>query len=132
MDATRADSTPVVLKVVRPSSSEYEMFITAAWAPRTAGAHPHNHNTPIHEVLQMPSDPTTFLLVLPKLRKYANVPFETIGEAVAFFQQMFEVRGCVSALRYSDFLLLGPFISARQWCSASVSYAAGILRVADC
>jgi hypothetical protein len=102
MDATRADSTPVVLKVVRPSSSEYEMFITAAWAPRSTGAHPHNHNTPIHEVLQMPSDPTTFLLVLPKLRKYDDPPFDTIGEAVAFFQQMFEVRGYVSALRYSD------------------------------
>jgi hypothetical protein len=93
MDAMRSDGTQVVLKRYdKPPGAAFEPFFTAFCAQRSDGAHPHNHNTPIYEVLQPPSNENLMFLVLPRLRTCNDPAFDTIGEAVAFFQHLFEVR----------------------------------------
>jgi hypothetical protein len=90
MDATRSDGTPVVLKFAHKSYNAYETFITSMYAPRGEFDHPHNHNTPILDVLPLPENDDVLVMVLPLLRAYDDPPFDTIGEVIAFFQQMFE------------------------------------------
>ncbi|TFY62497.1 hypothetical protein EVG20_g6687 [Dentipellis fragilis] len=49
-----------------------------------------NPTTRLHEVLQVPDDHTLKILVMPLLRPFDSPPFETFGEAVAFFTQLFK------------------------------------------
>jgi hypothetical protein len=46
---------------------------------------------PIPEVLKVIDRDDVVVLVMPLLRMYDDPPFETFGEAIAFFRQMFEV-----------------------------------------
>jgi serine/threonine protein kinase len=50
----------------------------------------HNHSVPIYEVLQVPDDQDKIILVMPLLRAFYDPPFDTIGEVVDFFRQVFE------------------------------------------
>jgi hypothetical protein len=52
---------------------------------------PRNHCVPIYEVLQLPDDEDKLILVMPLLKEYDIPRFDTIGEVVEFFQQLFEV-----------------------------------------
>ncbi|KAK7448439.1 hypothetical protein VKT23_013702 [Stygiomarasmius scandens] len=53
-----------------------------------------NHCIPVYEILQLPEDSQVYLVVMPFLRpwwpNWNRVPFNTVGEAVAFMQQIFE------------------------------------------
>ena len=57
-------------------------------------SHPRNHCVPVYEVLQVP-DPTgdddEIIIVMPLLRPFYNPRFKSVGEAVEFFRQIFEV-----------------------------------------
>ena len=53
-------------------------------------ADPRNHTVELLDVLRLPlSGQST--LVMPLLRRFNDPPFETVGEAVEFFRQIFEV-----------------------------------------
>ncbi|THU85933.1 kinase-like protein [Dendrothele bispora CBS 962.96] len=54
-----------------------------------------NHCVPMYEILQLPEDNRTHLLVMPFLEPWwpkllSEVSFSTIGEAIAFMRQIFE------------------------------------------
>lgn len=56
----------------------------------------------LFEVLQIPNAEDLLILVLPFLRPFDNPPFDTIGESVDYFSQVFEVSiqrcACLSEL----------------------------------
>ena len=52
---------------------------------------PQNHCVPIYDVLLVPDEDDRILLVMPLLREYSSPRFDTFGEAVDFFKQIFEV-----------------------------------------
>lgn len=54
-------------------------------------SHPQNHCAPVSEILRVPDDYGFVLLVMPLLRKFDDPRFETMGEAVEFIRQIFEV-----------------------------------------
>lgn len=61
---------------------------------------PRNHCLPLLEVLSLPNPEDGVLLVIPMLRNFDDPRFETFGEAVAFFDQIFTV--CLHILIYSS------------------------------
>ena len=54
-------------------------------------ASPRNHCIPYLEIIDPPEGSDEAFLVLPLLVPTELAPFETIGEAVEFFRQIFEV-----------------------------------------
>jgi hypothetical protein len=91
IDAERIeDNLPVFLKrVQRLDSTERET--TAALTTGFASADPQNHCMPIHTSLKFPHLGLE-ILVFSRFRQWDNPNFETIGEAVNFFEQIFEVQ----------------------------------------
>ncbi|KAJ7282658.1 hypothetical protein C8J57DRAFT_1295999 [Mycena rebaudengoi] len=51
---------------------------------------PRNHCVPIYAVLETPEDPNIQILVMPFLLQFAKSRFDTFGEAISFFKQIFE------------------------------------------
>jgi len=91
LDAVRiSDGKLVGLKKVdmalHPSEVEIHKFLTF----EPLASDPDNHCVPLYEVLQVPSEPKTVILVMPYLRRYDSPRMETIGEAVDFFRQAFK------------------------------------------
>lgn len=52
---------------------------------------PRNHCVPILEVLEVSDMEDCWIIVMPLLREFGNPRFDTLGEAVDFFDQAFEV-----------------------------------------
>jgi len=93
LDATRiADGKFVYLKLIKKSVHPFEADIGFFFSSETLASKPRNHCVPIYEVLQLPDDDDKIILVMPLLREYYNPQFETVGEVVEFFHQVFEVR----------------------------------------
>jgi len=91
LDATRIhDDEMVMLKRVSKSLHPYEVEIAEFFSTAPRASDPLNHCVPIHEILQDPMDPDIQILVMPFLRSHYNPPFETVGEIVEFFRQVFE------------------------------------------
>lgn len=99
LDATRiSDGKPVVLKKLSKAVHPYEAEISAFFSAEPLASHPRNHCVPTYEILDIPDEEDTILLVLPLLRPYDNPVFVTVGETVDFFAQIFQVlRGSCSA-----------------------------------
>lgn len=91
-DAVReSDGSYVMLKSVNPSTHPYEAEIGTFYSTEPLASDPKNHCIPIYDVLKLPDEDDTILLVMPLMRQCANPPFQTFGEAVDFFGQLFEV-----------------------------------------
>ncbi|PIL35985.1 hypothetical protein GSI_01645 [Ganoderma sinense ZZ0214-1] len=91
MDATRtSDKETVLMKRVNTTVHPYELEIAQYFSTGPISADPRNHCCPIYEVLQDPTDENTIIMVMPHLRRYINPEFQTIGEAMEFFRQVFE------------------------------------------
>ncbi|KAJ6456372.1 hypothetical protein C8R45DRAFT_844991 [Mycena sanguinolenta] len=91
LDGVRVrDGTDVCLKQVNtethPSEHEIGMFFSSG--PRAND--PRNHCVPILETLQVPDDEKLIIVVLPLLRDWEEPKFDTFGEAIDFFDQIFE------------------------------------------
>ncbi|KAI0311022.1 hypothetical protein OF83DRAFT_1069524, partial [Amylostereum chailletii] len=97
MDATRAsDGSFVALKWIDRHYSPFEPEISRFLSKPSLRDDPKNYCVPIFDVLQVPSNPATEAIIVVPLLKRVNEPrFETFGEIVAFFTQMFEVRPVV-------------------------------------
>ncbi|KAJ7246812.1 kinase-like domain-containing protein [Mycena haematopus] len=89
MDAVRvSDNANVGLKRVRKDHHPYEVEIAHFFT--ALGPSPANHCVPIYATLQPPDDENISILVMPLLREYDSPRFDTFGEAVEFFRQIFE------------------------------------------
>lgn len=71
-------------------SSTNEVTLGRLFSEEPLRSRPSNHCIPLLDVLSIAEEETTFL-VIPFLSSWDIPPFETIGEAVAFFKQLFEV-----------------------------------------
>jgi hypothetical protein len=90
-DATRiSDGVQVTLKTLSPSKHPYEAEIGTYFSCQPLASDPKNHSVPIYEVLQIPDMHDRVILVMPLLRFYDNPRFQTFGETVDFFSQVFE------------------------------------------
>ena len=92
MDAVRpSDNDIVVLKRVNKSEHEFEVEISKYFSSDDLRKDPRNHCVPVFEVLNVPDQPDIQIIVMPLLRRCNNPRWRTVGEVVAFFDQMFEV-----------------------------------------
>ncbi|TBU31676.1 hypothetical protein BD311DRAFT_688661 [Dichomitus squalens] len=91
LDATRtSDDRVVVLKQLSKIYHPYEVEISKLFSSKPLASEPRNHSVPIYDVLQSPLDEDIVILVMPYLIRHQEVRFETIGEAVECFRQLFE------------------------------------------
>lgn len=91
MDATRlSDGETVMLKRFSRRTNELEGPLTMFLASEPAKSHPRNHSTPIYELFDIPDEEFS-IFVMPVLDHF-NIPrFETVGEVLECFRQIFEV-----------------------------------------
>jgi hypothetical protein len=62
-------------------------------------SNPKNRCAPFYEVLRVPDDENRVVIVMPLLYRTDHPPFQTIGEVVEFFRQIFEVATGPTLLR---------------------------------
>ncbi len=91
MDAVRvSDGTQVILKAVSFRDHPDEVNLCIMFSDKLA-RNPRNHCVQILEVLQSPLDNDIHIIVMPQLRRFDDLLFETVGELVDAFRQIFEV-----------------------------------------
>ncbi|KAJ3861685.1 hypothetical protein EV359DRAFT_46698 [Lentinula novae-zelandiae] len=90
MDAVRiSDNKPVLLKAVSRIIHPQEVKIGMSFSSKSMASDPRNHCIPIYDVFPVP-DSEMDLIVMPVLRPFDNPQFDTVGEVIAFIQQLFE------------------------------------------
>ena len=86
VDAIRiADGDAVAIKMRKMSVHPYEVDTTKFHSSEPLASDPRNHCIAVIDVLQSPFDSDREFLVLPQFIQYHDVPFATVGEALAFF-----------------------------------------------
>ena len=111
LDATRVLTEELVmLKRISEVQHPTEIEITRYFSSEPIASHPRNHSIPLYEVLNVPGADNDVILVLPLLVPYDNPPMNSIGEAVEFFRQIFEVGRHYSLLNLVLTYLLGTSI----------------------
>ncbi|KAF7318271.1 Protein kinase domain-containing protein [Mycena chlorophos] len=89
MDARRlSDGSNVVLKKVDQFLHPFELEISEFFTG--LGKSRENHCIPLLGTLRPPNEANLVILVLPYLRAYNSPRFDTFGEAVELFRQLFE------------------------------------------
>ena len=92
MDAIRIrDGKFMMLKRLKKSKHPYEVEISQFFSTESLASNPANHCVPILEVLQIPDDEDMVILVMPLLRSFDDPRFDTYGEVVECFKQLFIV-----------------------------------------
>ena len=92
LDATRlSDGKYVVLKLVKKSHRSFEVEIGQYFSSEALAGASGNHCIPIYDILHVPDNSETTIIVMPLLLEYMHPPFDTIGEAVECFRQLIEV-----------------------------------------
>ncbi len=93
MDATRAsDGRLLTLKGISKSKHPHEVPIGRFLTSATLAADLKNHCVPIYDVLQSPLDDDIEIIIMPRLRFFDSPAFDTVGELLECFRQIFEVR----------------------------------------
>ncbi|OCH90192.1 hypothetical protein OBBRIDRAFT_826066 [Obba rivulosa] len=111
LDATRvSDGALVLLKKTLVSDHPHEIEIGTFFSSEPLASDPRNHCVPLYEALDVPDDPNMKVLVMPMLRALDNPPFETVGEAVEFFRQIFEGLQFIHENRVAHRDCMGPNI----------------------
>ena len=91
IDATRlSDGKYVTLKRVKTSVHPYEVDIGLYFSTTGLASDTENHCVPFYEILSLDDD-ETIIIVMPLLRSYSDPPFDTFGEVIECFRQLFEV-----------------------------------------
>jgi hypothetical protein len=80
-----------MLKLLKPSEDIEELEIGRHFSSEAMATNPKNHCVPILDVLLLPGVQDQVFLVMPLLYENELPPFETIGEVIDFFRQIFEV-----------------------------------------
>lgn len=78
------------MKRIKKSVHPYEVDIGLYFSSESLASHAENHCIPVYEILSL-DDNETVIIVMPLLRFYADPPFDTFGEVVECFRQLFEV-----------------------------------------
>ncbi|KAF7297313.1 Protein kinase domain-containing protein [Mycena indigotica] len=91
MDAHRiSDGQPVMLKAVSTRIHPHEVEIARLFSSPPLSEDPKNHCIPIFDVLTDPDDTDKQIIVMPRLLRFDRPMFETVGEVVDCFRQIFE------------------------------------------
>ncbi|KAJ7140502.1 kinase-like domain-containing protein [Mycena crocata] len=91
IDAIRIrDNVDVCLKSIDKDVHEFEVAIGSYFSSASVATDLRNHCVPILEILQVPDDTNITIIVMPLLREYGEPRFDTFGEIVDFFGQIFE------------------------------------------
>ncbi|KAJ7450715.1 kinase-like domain-containing protein, partial [Mycena galericulata] len=91
MDAQRvSDGKKVMFKRVSIQDHPDEVRIARLFSSPPHAGNPRNHCIPILEVLQDPLEDDKQILVMPLLITFSRPRFDTVGEVVNCFQQIFE------------------------------------------
>ncbi|KAF7428208.1 hypothetical protein PC9H_007429 [Pleurotus ostreatus] len=91
LDAERSsDGELLMLKRISKSLHPFEVEIGQLFSAKPLADNPQNHCVPIYEALQTPDDDNQYILVMPLLRSFDHPRFDTLGEAVEFFRQIFQ------------------------------------------
>ncbi|KAG1792652.1 uncharacterized protein HD556DRAFT_1379030 [Suillus plorans] len=91
LDARRIqDGARVSLKRINISRHPYEIEIGRYFSTHPLSIDPANHCVPIYDVLEVPVDNHTVIIVMPLLRDIMNPSFDTVGEVVDCVHQLFE------------------------------------------
>ena len=95
LDATRvSDGLHVLLKVIpNDRDPDGERKILEYLCSPHLRSDPRNHTVPLLDVLKLPKGGGV-ALVMPLLRLFDDPRLQTVGEAVEFFRQIFEVGVC--------------------------------------
>lgn len=80
-----------MLKRISQYDHPTELEITRYFSTEPLASHPRNYSVPLYDALEIPGDTDSIILVFPLLRPYDNPPMKSVGEAVEFFRQVFEV-----------------------------------------
>ena len=80
-----------MLKLIKKSVHPFEVDIGRFLTSEPLASDPKNHCSTLLDVLQVPDDADQVILVMPLLRRHDEPRFNTVGEVVDFFQQIFEV-----------------------------------------
>ena len=93
MDATRMrDNHQVMLKVIYPAEGPHELMINKFFSSPELAKMPDNHCAPLLDVIELRRPEPQKLMVFPFLRPFNQPKIQTIGEFVAFFTQICDVR----------------------------------------
>ena len=92
-----------MLKKVLKSDHEFEVEISTYLSSEPLRQDPQNHCAPILEVLEVPEETGTHIIVMPLLRICNDPHWSTFGEVIAFLIQIFEV--CRLYLQACDIML---------------------------
>jgi hypothetical protein len=93
MDATRVrDNLQVMLKVFRPEDGPHELWINKFFSSPQLTAIPGNHCAPLLDVIELQRPEPQTIMVFPLLRPFNQPKMQTVGEFVAFFTQICQVR----------------------------------------
>jgi hypothetical protein len=92
VDAVRVeDQSTVILKRLTRKYSPYEVEIGQYLSSGSLRADPRNHCVPFIDVLEVPEDEATVIIVMPFLRPFDDPPFSTVGEVMECLGQLLEV-----------------------------------------
>ena len=80
-----------MLKRFLKSTTPYESSIGLRLSSEPLASDPRNHAGRVFETLDVPGQPDDGIIVMDYLRQYDDPSFETVGEVVDFFRQIFEV-----------------------------------------
>ncbi|KAJ7167776.1 hypothetical protein C8R46DRAFT_898851 [Mycena filopes] len=91
MDAERiSDSKALILKSVSKSIHPFEVQIARFLGSPPHVDHPRSHAIPILDVLPDPMDDDKEILVMPRCTPFDQPIFDTVGEFIDCFRQIFE------------------------------------------
>ncbi|KAG6920134.1 hypothetical protein DXG01_004900 [Tephrocybe rancida] len=91
MDATRRDGTFVVLKRVDSFLETQELVVGRLFSSPELATDSRNHCVPIFDIIEPKPGSASAFIVMPLLFSTNLASYETIGEVVEFFRQIFEV-----------------------------------------
>lgn len=81
-----------MLKHIDRNVHPHELEIGQYFSQEPLLSHPKNHCVPVFDVLDIPNSDNESILVMPLLREYDNPRLKSVGEAVDYFRQIFEVK----------------------------------------
>ncbi|KAJ7179552.1 hypothetical protein C8R46DRAFT_1160102 [Mycena filopes] len=75
---------------VNKETDDFEHELTSFFSSPALASDPRNHCVPLLATLLIPDDPNQLIMVMPLLLPYSKPRFDTFGEALDFFGQIFE------------------------------------------
>ncbi|KAK0209375.1 hypothetical protein IW262DRAFT_1281596 [Armillaria fumosa] len=91
MDAMHvSDGHLLTLKSISKSVHPHKVLIGRFLSSQPLASDQKNHCVPIFDVLQSPFDDDVEIIIMPHLYNFNETPFDTVGELLDYFHQIFE------------------------------------------